>query len=184
MMKDSTTPLEKPKSSENIPASIKEATPYNFEVSKNDLNDPNSGVEFPEKYVEVIITEWMRSITSELQRSTKPEAWAVYHRIFARKVIMANEQFPTSLPIGYVLVCFFMSAYPIYYEIDKVKKIFNAWIGGDDTRKKMFEAYRAGKFYFSPADIDVEETTDQPDGLQVTKALYDTTQQDMFNQND
>lgn len=168
-----------PKTNKNIPDSIREASPFNFEISKNDINAPDNETNRPEVYVNRIIMDWMESITSELQRNKQPRKWESYHIHFGRKVVLDNEHFPTSLPIGYVLVCFFLSVYPKVYKLKLVIDIFNRWINSGSVRKHLFEQYRQGQFLIQPVDITVEE---KPDGVQLSESLYNFAQGDIFSQ--
>lgn len=162
----------------NIPDSIKEASPHNFSISKNDINDPQQDTDVCEGYVRKIILDWVHSITSELLRNKHPEEWERYPEAFMKAVVMANPLFPSSLPVGFVLVCFIRSVYPRLYKRPDIQEVFNRWISTGDVRKQLFKYNRRGDFYIEPMEINVE---DPPDGLDLSNRMYETSQGDMFN---
>lgn len=162
----------------NIPASITEASPHNFSISKNDINDPQQNTDVCEGYVRKIILDWVHSITSELLRNKHPRQWERYPEAFMDSVVMQNPLFPSSLPVGYVLVCFIRSVYPKKYKRLEIQEIFNRWIGTGDVRQQLFSHRKRGDFYIEPMEINVE---DPPDGLDLSNRMYGVSQGDMFN---
>lgn len=164
--------------SSDIPASIKEASPHNFSITINDLCDPNNDEENPEIYVRKIIWHWVTSITSELLRAQHPKAWDKYPEKFAERIVKHNKLFPTTIPIGYVLVSFLRSVYPKEYRLDQVKQIFNIFIMAKqgDLRKEMKEAYRKGEMYVVNVNISLDD--EDSDGMQQAKSLYEHNTQE------
>jgi len=164
-----------------LPGIILEASPHNFHITKNDMNDPQQDVRTPEPYVNNAIKAWMEAVTTPLQRSEDPEKWKRYPNYLGVRIVLKNDWFPSSLPIGYVLMCFFISVRPVEYRLDKLKRIFNLWISNQQVRSELFKAYRHGEMFNRPVEINVDEG---PDGNHIASALYGGSQQDMFNSND
>jgi len=163
-----------------IPESIQDATPHSFQITKNDLADPEKEMKAPEGYVSVIIRDWVFSITSEQMRQENPAAWEHYPNHFGANVVLDNDSFPTSLPIGYVLVCFLLSCKPTIYRRKKIKKYFNDYIQYEGVRSSMFEDYKKGKF--SVLDLS-DEPFREPDNLELGSSLYQdkSEQTNLFN---
>lgn len=167
------------------PDTLKDAHPSNFAVTREELLADNT-VKSPENYVNLIIKDWMESITSELERGVKPESWKQYPSHFGHYLVYSNDQFPRTIPIGYVLVCFFRTVYPTTPKIKDVLKIFNYWLQYKDVRILLFKELERDRFYIEPSHVDwYKESMDfyrnpEPDGMDKAKILYGVQQTSIF----
>lgn len=160
-----------------LPDIILEASPHNFHISKNDMNDPDQDIRSPEDYVNRAIKAWMEEVTTPLERNQQPQAWERYPAHFGNKIVVENDWFPSSLPIGYVLMCFFISVSPKTVRLATLKRIFNLWVSNQAVRKDLFACYRNGKMFTQPVEVEVDET---PDGIETTSILYGNAQASLF----
>lgn len=168
------------------PESLKDARPNNFKITKEDLLNMDHSPITPEHYVNIIIKDWMESITTGLERNVNPNVWLQYPSYFGRTVVFSNETFPMSIPIGFVLVSFFRSVYPTDCRIKEVNKIINYWLAYKEIRIDIFKCYKKGKFYIS-SDHRVDwrkaaagEVPKELDGIEQSEFLYGAPQADIL----
>jgi len=150
-----------------FPESLRNARPANFSLCKSDYT--KDGEIDLEPYLWVIIDDWMRSVTSELIRNLDPEKWEKYAYAFIKRIVINNDTFPNTLPIGYIIVSFLRTQYPTEYRLKIVKELFNHFLNENTNRQRLFDAYKKNQF------IDVKTLSYKPaemDGNEVAKNLY------------
>lgn len=147
---------------------ITDASYRQFSVTKWDILDKNSPEKKPEKLVMIMINAWMNSIVN-IEKQDQKDKWKKYPLYFASEIVMKNSIFPGSLPIGYVIKCFFINVYVETASLAIVKEKFNSFILSNDNRVKMFEAFKKGEFYKTGERVELDK---ELDGMKLAKLLY------------
>lgn len=152
-----------------LPKAITDASYRQFSVTKWDIADKNTKEKKPERIVLIMIRAWVDSIVDDQTQAADKSKWDAYPKYFAGEVVMKNDLFPNSLPIGYVLKCFWMNVPVTDPTLSVVRTKLNNFIMAGKNRSEMFEAYNKGDFYKTPERIEVDP---ELDGHKLASMLY------------
>ena len=112
------------------------------EITKGQLLS-NENMRGPEQFVTKYINAWARDKISRDVYQAHQELWDHYGEILGHQLVLKNDLFPVTIPIGYVIESFFESVELETPERKHVIKSFNTWIQADNgkVRQELFEYY-------------------------------------------
>lgn len=155
---------------------------FHSEITKGQLLS-NENMRAPEHFVTKYLNEWARSNISEELYQEHQELWDRYGELLGHELVLKNDIFPTSIPIGYVIEAFFESCDMQSTQRVYVVEAFNKWIQAENgnVRKELFEYHGNAPYRYVMSfdeDISVTDNPNDNSDKSSTELLYGPPESD------
>lgn len=143
-----------------------------YRVTKKQLME--SQMRGPEEKLTKYLRNWALDKIDDDTYKKHKHLWDRYGAMLGHDLVVNNELFPTTIPIGYVICSFFKSVILDSVQRSYIIAKFNKWIQSDhgNVRRKLFESYENKETFTYPSLSEEQTDYDDPIVSKTSDILY------------
>lgn len=130
---------------------IKKFNPFQFKETKRKY-----AVYEPE--LQEAIAAWLKNMAEKKNIDTSAQVWQSYPEIIINILVQWNDDFPESIPVGYVLVCYLAGLKDSGVTMEEHRELFTKFLEG---KTELTQAYQSGNVHkWNEQQTEMERSID------------------------